>query len=267
MKPNPLTVSQAKLALVTGASSGLGKALAYALAKQGIPLILVARNAEKLKKVTSDLPPSTHIHTADLTDAKQRKDLITLIRQRQPDLVINNAGFGLYGPTLAHPLSDLCAMVELNVQALMELSVESARVLLEENKKGIIFNISSAAAFFSTPSFNLYGATKAFVNSFSEGLDAELKSQGVRVLTVCPGQIETDFRRRASEDYPQEKDHITMSPEKAAELILKQIAKTKVLSIIDWRYRLIVPLAKLLPKPLVQAIMKKRLDKRHRFKA
>jgi uncharacterized protein len=257
----------ARLALVTGASSGLGKALSYALAKQGIPLILVARNEEKLKKIALDLPPSTHIHQADLTDAEQRKELIKLIRRRQPDLVINNAGFGLYGPTLAHPLSDLCEMMELNIRALMELSVESARILLKENKKGIIFNVSSAAAFFPTPSFNLYSATKAFVNSFSVGLDAELKSQGVRILTVCPGQIETDFRRRASSGYPQKKDHITMSPEKAAELILKQIAKVKVLSIIDWRYRLLVLLAKLLPRPLVQAIMKKQVDKRHRFKA
>ncbi len=255
-----------RLALITGASSGLGKALSYALVKQGIPMILVARNEEKLKKVALDLPPSTHIHTADLTDAEQRKELIKLIRRRQPDLVINNAGFGLYGPTLVHPLSDLCEMVELNVQALMELSVESARVLLKENKKGVIFNVSSAAAFFTTPAFSLYGATKAFVNSFSEGLDAELKSQGVRVLTACPGQIETDFRKRASGDYPQKKDHITMTPEKAAELILKQIAKAKVLSIIDWRYRVLVPLAKLLPKQLVQAIMKKSVDKRHRFK-
>lgn len=256
----------ARLALVTGASSGLGKALSYALSKQGIPLILVARNEEKLKKAALGLPSSTHLQIADLTNAEHRKELIKLIRQRQPDLVINNAGFGLYGPTLAHPLSDLCEMVELNIRALMELSVESTRVLLKEHKKGIIVNISSAAAFFSTPSFNLYGATKAFVNNFSEGLDAELKSQGVRVLTVCPGQIETDFRKKASGDFPQEKDRISMSPEKAAGLILKQIAKTKVLSIIDWRYRLLVSLAKLLPKSIVQAIMKKRVDKRHRFK-
>jgi uncharacterized protein len=256
----------ARLALITGASSGLGKALSYALGKQGIPLILVARNEDNLKKVALDLPPSTHIHPADLTDTEQRKELIKLIRQWQPDLVINNAAFGLYGPTLAHPLSELCKMVELNVQALMELSIESAHALLKENKQGIICNVSSAIAFFSLPSLNVYGATKAFVNSFSQGLDAELKSQGIRIFTVCPGQIATDFRRRASGGYPQEKDHLTMSSEKTAELILSQIAKAKVLSIIDWRYRIFVALGKLLPKQLVQAIIKKRLDKRHRLK-
>jgi uncharacterized protein len=256
----------ARLALITGASSGLGKALCYALAKHGIPLILVARDQEKLKKVALDLPSSAHLHQADLTNAEDRKELIKLIRHRQPDLVINNAGFGLYGPTLSHPVSELKEMVEVNIHALMELSIESARALLKEGKRGIIFNISSAASFFSTPSFCLYAATKAFVNRFSEGLDDELRPQGIRILTVCPGQIDTDFRKRASGNYPQEKDKITMSPERAAELILKQIKKGKTLSIIDWRYRLLVPLARLLPERLAATMMKRRIDKRHRFK-
>jgi short-subunit dehydrogenase len=252
-----------ELALVTGASSGLGKALSQVLAKQKIPLILVARNEEKLKKIASDLPVSSQIYKADLADPEQRKELIKLIHRQKPDLIVNNAGFGLYGPTLIHPLSDLNAMVELNIRALMELSVESARALLKEKRKGTILNISSAASFFPTPSFCLYSATKAFVNNFSEGLDGELRSHGIRVLTICPGQIDTDFRKRASGDYPQKKDKITMSPEKAAELILKQIDKGKPLSIIDWRYRVAVGLAKLLPKQLVQTLMKRSLDKRH----
>ncbi len=259
-----------QLALVTGASSGLGKALCFALAKQGIPLILVARNEAQLKKVASDLSVPTQIHPADLTDAKQRKALVQRIHEQRPDLVINNAGFGLYGPALAHPLSDLQAMIELNVQALMELSVEAARALVNANQKGVICNISSAAAFFATPSFCLYSATKAFVNNFSQGLDAELKDQGVRVLTVCPGQIDTGFRKRASGGFPsgrfpQEKKGMTMPPEKAAALILKQIAKGKALCIIDWRTRLLVGLARLLPKEVAQTLIKKEVTNRQRF--
>lgn len=139
---------QAKLALVTGASSGLGEAICHALANHKIPLILVSRNEEKLKKVASKLSTSTHVHPADLTNADQRKELIKLIQYFQPDLVINNAGFGLYGPTLAHPLSELEEMMELNVRALMEITIESARALYRDQKKGIIVNISSIASFF-----------------------------------------------------------------------------------------------------------------------
>ena len=255
-----------QLALVTGASSGLGKALCFALAKQGIPLILVARSEEQLKKIASSLSVPTQVLPADLTDVRQRKTVVELIHQTQPDLVINNAGFGLYGPALAHPFSDLQAMVELNVQALMELSVEAAQALIKANQKGIICNISSAAAFFSTPSFCLYSATKAFVNNFSQGLDAELKDQGVRVLTVCPGQIDTEFRKVASGGFPQEKGGMTITSEKAAALILKKISKGKALSIIDWRTRFLVGLARLLPLKIAQVRMKREIDKRHRFK-
>lgn len=251
------------LALVTGASSGLGNALCHALAKRAIPLIIVSKNPEKLKTAASLLPSSTIAYPCDLANAEQRKELIRLIHEKKPDLIINNAGFGLYGPTLSHPLHELKEMIEINAGTLMEISIEGARALIGAHRNGTICNISSTAAFFSIPSFSLYAATKAFVNRFSEGLDAELKNQGVRVLTVCPGQIETGFRKRASRNFPQAKDRISMQPEKAAELVLKQIAKGRSLSIIDWRYNLFVLFGKLLPKQLLQASMKKQIDKRY----
>lgn len=259
-------LAKIKTALVTGASSGLGKALCIELARRQIPLILVARNEEKLRELALDLPVLTHIHVADLSQPEERKKLIQLIHHKQPDLIINNAGFGLYGPVLAHPLSDMDQMVEVNVQALMELTIESARILRKENKQGTIVNISSAAAFFSYPSFCVYAATKAFVNRFSEGLDVELKPYGIRVLTVCPGQIDTGFRTRASKNHPQQKDKITMSSQKAAALILKQIETGKSLSIIDWRYRILIAITRFLPSRLLQPLLKKSLKKRHEFK-
>lgn len=255
----------AKLALVTGASSGLGKALCEALVEQHIPLILVARNEEKLKEFALTLPVPTSIHATDLSDPDERKKLVALIHQKQPDLVINNAGFGLYGPVLAHPASEMDQMVQVNVQALMELTIESASALMKAGKKGTILNVSSAAAFFSYPSFCVYAATKAFVNRFSEGLDAELKSQGIRVLTVCPGKIDTPFRIRASGNLPQQKSSFIMEPKTAAELILKQIESGKTLSIIDWRYRCFIALSRFLPTCLIQAYLNKSLKKQHKF--
>ncbi|MBI2809858.1 MAG: SDR family NAD(P)-dependent oxidoreductase, partial [Candidatus Melainabacteria bacterium] len=181
---------QIRLALVTGASSGLGKALAYALAEQGIPLILVARNVSAIPK---DLKVPVEIFACDLSDPKERRRLSERVRTIRPDLIINNAGFGLYGPVLSHTLDANAEMIRVNIDALLELTYEGAQALVAAGEKGTIVNISSAAAFTSYPTFAVYAASKAFVNNFSEGLEAELRPKGVRVLTVCPGPIATDF--------------------------------------------------------------------------
>lgn len=252
------------LGFVTGASSGLGLALSRALARQGFSLVLTARNEEKLRLEASSFSPSAQIVRADLSNPQDRKSLVETIHQTQPDLIINNAGFGLYGPAHTQPISDLHDMVEVNCQALMELSVAGVEVLLKTGKKGTILNISSAASFVPYPNFCVYAATKAFVTSFSQGLDSEVKEQGIRVLTICPGQIDTNFRDRASRHFPQEKNNITMSPEKAVKLILKAVQKGKSLSVIDWRYRLSVALSKLLPRSVIEAVLRSHLKGRYR---
>lgn len=252
-----------KLALITGASSGLGKALSIALSKQGIPLLLTARSEDKLSALASSLPTACEILPCDLTLREDRLKLIAYIQKKQPDLIINNAGFGLYGPATSLPLEALEEMVEVNVEALMELSVEGAKALQSAQKTGTILNISSATAFFPYPTFCVYAATKAFVNTFSMGLDAEMKKFGIRVLTVCPGQIDTEFRKRASQGFPQKKDRISLSAERAAELILKQLETRKALRIIDWRYYCAIVLSRLLPKRLLQALLERSLKERY----
>jgi len=254
---------QSKLALVTGASSGLGKALCVELAKRNIPLLLVARSEDKLHALAKQLPVPTFIHPADLSLSTDRKILLERIREEKPDLLFNNAGFGLYGPVLTHPLSAMQEIVEVNLDAVMELSIETARTLIAADKRGTIVNISSAAAFFSYPTFCVYAATKAFINNFSQGLDAELRKQGVRVLTVCPGQIATGFRTRASKGKPQKEDLLTFSAQKAARLILTQVDRGKSLSIIDWKYQLLVPIAKLFPQKIVQTLLARTLRERY----
>ncbi len=251
------------LALITGASSGLGRALSLALSKRGYDLILTARNEKELKITALNLPLSTEIVPCDLANPEDRSKLVRIIQEKRPDLIVNNAGFGLYGPAHSHPVSTLEEMVEVNVQALMELSITGAQTLLSSGKKGTILNISSAAAFSPFPGMCVYAATKAFVNSFSQGLDAEVKRDGIRVLTVCPGQIDTGFRKRASRDFPQKKNGNTMSPKKAAELILKQLDKAQPLSIVDWRYRVLVNLCKFLPRSFLLAFLEKSLKERY----
>lgn len=254
-----------KLALVTGASAGLGKALCQRLAERKISLILIARDEKRLKELASSLPVQTEICCADLSLANDREKLIQLIHDKKPDLVINNAGFGRYGPVLAHPLSANDEMIEVNIRALTDLSIESARALKKADKRGTVVNVSSAAAFFSYPTFCIYAATKAYVNRFSEALDLELKPHGIRVLTVCPGQISTSFRLRASGNFPQKEDKISMTAEHAAELIIRQIQRGKSLAIIDWRTRILVTISRLLPAKLLQSLLMRSLKKRHVF--
>src|SRR5271163_1689174 len=137
----------ANLTLVTGASSGLGKALCLALNEQKIPLIITGRDQDKLKELASQLDISPIVLPLDLAISADRQHLIDAIREHTPDLIINNAGFGMYGDALSYSTAEALEMIELNVQALVEISLEGARQLIRQGKKGTILNVSSAASF------------------------------------------------------------------------------------------------------------------------
>jgi len=252
------------LALVTGATSGLGKALCHALAQRNIPLIAVGRNIQKLQLLAKEIQTPIRIVQIDLSQSNQRLSLCTLIQELCPDLVINNAGFGLYGSAIEQRLKLSQEMIQVNIQAVMECSIEAASALKKARKPGLILNISSAAAFFSYPNFSVYAASKAFVYHFSEALDIELSAYHIRVLTVCPGQIATDFRKKASQNFPQKPDHLTLSCKKAVRLIFKQIKQGKRVQIIDLRYRLMIFLAYFIPKSFLLALLQRSLSKRYR---
>lgn len=248
-----------KLALITGASSGLGKALAEKLALRGISLILVARRKEALEQVAKTLPGSHRIYAVDLVNLQERERFLSWLGTQAPDLIINNAGRGLYGPALTHATKEQIENIELNVQALVEITLESARTLLTQKRSGTIMNISSAAAFFPYPTHCLYAASKSFVNQFSQGLDFELKPKGIRILVSCPGQIDTAFSARASGGVARKKSNVlTMTASKAAELVLKQIETGKDIEIIDWRYKCLVALRHLIPKTFQMQLLYRR---------
>jgi len=234
-----------KTALITGAYSGLGQALAQFLETQGIECILTGRR------------------DVDLSNRTDRHRLLDIIDTKTPDLVINNAGFGLYGPTLDLSIQEQLDMIEVNISALVEMTHRAASALLKAKKRGTILNISSAGAFIPFPTFNVYCASKAFVNSFSLALDAELRSQGVRVLCACPGQIATAFRQKASKGLPQEKDHLTMPVDKAVAHLWKQIQKQKGLYVFGWRAKILVWTTKFVPKKLLNPWLIKSLKRRY----
>jgi len=233
--------------LITGATSGLGKALAQSA--------LCGRLAVTGRNLSDDLP-GEKIAANLLQD---RSPIIDWIMKEVPDIVINNAGFGLYGDACSLSIKEQLAMLEVNGAAVLELTLATAQALQAAGKCGIVLNVSSAAAFFAYPSFAVYAASKAFVRSLSLALDEELRPHGIRVLVFSPGQIATDFRRRASKGASLIQNG--MPVEKAALAIWNQIEQKKGEVIFDWKYRLGVVLGKMMPT-LCQYFLRREIQKR-----
>lgn len=245
---------QFKRALITGATSGIGEALARLIASKGTALILTGRNHVKLNELKLELSHEVPVSVivADLQSRRDRKELISFIKDNPVDLVINNAGSGLYGPAISKTSESLLGMLELDAAAVLELTVESAKMFSAAKEKGVIMNISSAAAFQIMPNFAVYSASKAFVNTFSQAIDYELKNQGIRVLTACPGKVATQFSSRASEGKVKTiAGGTVMTPEYAAKQIWNQIQSQKSLHIFDWKYAFSTFISYLFPKALV----------------
>lgn len=252
-----------ELALVTGASSGLGSELCRLLAKKKIPLLISGRDTERLHKIAAELKGSTEVEIipADLLDKKAKDALITRIHQKGPDLVINCAGFGIYGEVLSTSTKEQLQILELNGNAPIEIAIEAARTLYSKKKEGIILNVSSVAGFYTFPTLAMYAAAKDALTHFSESFDWEMRPYGIRILASCPGQIETAFIQKAGgrEDYPRS---WSMTKEYAAKAILKQIEQKKGLKIIDFRYRLALFFTRFAPKSLLTKKLVAEIERR-----
>ncbi|MEU4644857.1 SDR family oxidoreductase [Micromonospora sp. NPDC023814] len=185
-------------ALVTGASTGIGAAFARELAARGAHLILVARSRDKLQTLAEDLQ-ATHGVRVDVlpTDLARPGAVAHLAEQvsqlgRTVDILVNNAGFATHGDVDAADPGRLHEQVQLNVTAVLDLTTTFLPAMTAR-RRGSIINVASTAAFQPVPHMAVYGATKAFVLSFTEALWAETRPTGVRVLAVCPGATETPF--------------------------------------------------------------------------
>jgi len=189
-----------KTALITGASYGIGEAFAKALAERGANLILVARSGDRLKKLASELTKQfkvdAQVVVADLSDPKapQKVFLAATKKGRSVDILINNAGFGTRGRFYTLPADKEHSEIMVNVAALVSLTHLFLPGMVRR-RAGIIINVASGAAFQPLPFMAVYGATKAFVLSFSEALWAEHRREGIRVLALCPGETETNFEK------------------------------------------------------------------------
>lgn len=189
-----------KLAVVTGASGGIGLELARQLAATGYNLYLIARNANTLSAVCSELSAkhsvSCDFMALDLSLPEGLSALEQQLQKMEPEVLINNAGFGTAGAFYDSDAITNAGMMQLNMVTLVQLC---HAVLPGMRKRGIgyILNISSLAAFQPTPGLALYGASKSFVLPFSEALNHEMKGSGVSVTASCPGPVDTGFHKRA----------------------------------------------------------------------
>lgn len=253
-------MTQPSLAFITGAASGLGKELAFQLAKKKVPLFLTSKNKQELMQIKQELLSLTRVTIlpADLSISKDLLLVLEALKKEKPDLIINNAGLGFYGEILEGTLEEQLLILKVNIEALVSISIESARVLKEEKRKGTIMNISSSACFFTYPSFALYAASKNFVKEFSLSFDEELRPFNIRVLTALPGRFISKFQQKAAKKEFVSPSIWDMSVYKTAQKILEQIKKEKAYQVIDLRYQILCFLAKWIPRRWMGKLLKKK---------
>jgi hypothetical protein len=197
-------MSERPVAIVTGASMGIGEAFADALAERGYDLALVARSAEALDRIVARVHAAHGVDAqtvvADLEDPAAVERVAQTVQERfgRVDLLVNNAGFGAHGTFESIELRRQLGQIRLNIEALVALTNRFAPEMLARGSGGII-NIGSTAGFQPVPYMAVYGGTKAFVLSFSEALAEEFRGRGVRVLALCPGATRTNFFKAAGE--------------------------------------------------------------------
>ncbi len=194
--------STAGAALVTGASAGIGAAIARELAGRGHDLILVARREQRLRSLADELGSdhgvTAEVIAADLSQADERERLHSAIaeRGRWVEVLVNNAGFGSRGRFVDSDTARMVEMVDVNVAAVVDLSGRFIPGMANRGR-GAVINIASAASFQPIPGTAVYAASKAFVLSFSEAIRTEMRGTGVTVTAVCPGPVETEFTEAA----------------------------------------------------------------------
>lgn len=251
--------------LITGASTGIGLALAEQYAKNKHNLFLVARSEEKLKQISENLTLNHKVTVQylalDLTSENAATTLFEEINKRgiMLNTLINNAGFGYLGKFVDDKIENQLNMIDLNVRVLVELSykfLENFRNSTETN--GYLINIASIAGFLSGPYMASYYATKNFVVSWSEGLSKELEQENVKVICVCPGPVATEFAERASFNKNKIFDNLKpATPEFVAIQTYSAMLENKLIEIPGFSNKIIPVLTKFIPRNLRLNLIKK----------
>ena len=227
------------VAIITGASDGIGAEFARVFAAKGHDIALVARRRDRLEALAQEIEASGArkpiVIELDLlaVDAAEKLEAALNEAGASPEILVNNAGFGLMGEVGELDAAEQLAMVDLNIRALTALTLRFLKPIVAA--KGAILNVASIAAFMPGPGFAIYYATKAYVLSFTEALAQELKAEGVKVSCLCPGPVATGFQARAGFDFTG-----AMSAVKPALVPAKEVARQAYEGLMAGK-RVIVP--------------------------
>ncbi|MEO3827193.1 SDR family oxidoreductase [Actinomadura sp. B10D3] len=237
-----------RTALVTGASSGIGESFARLLAARGADLVIVARRAELLDGLARELVEryrvAVEVLAADLADPGQRAEVEGRLRSEPVELLVNNAGYGAFGAFADVPLDEHLAQIELNVAALVRLTHAVLPGMVARGRGGVL-NVASMSGFAPSPGSATYGATKAYVASFSESLHSEVAGRGVHVTALCPGFTRTE------DDVPP--SLMWLRRDDVARAGLEAVSAGRALCVPGVQYKAALPALKLVPRPLLRA--------------
>ncbi len=237
-------------ALVTGASSGIGREIAIILDSMGYDIIAVARREERLKELAGVLKNDTTIYTADLSC----KDECIKLYEAFPDIdvLINNAGFGVFGQFLKTPLEEELSLIDLNVRSVHILTKLYLKEFVKKDA-GYILNVASTAAFFTGPLFSSYYASKAYVYRLTRAIKYELKKRksNVSVSVLCPGPVDTEFGDVAGVDFGL----VGMSAKKTAQYAIKKMFSKKLVIVPGFIIKCTRVLSRVFPDSITERVV------------
>lgn len=245
-----------KWAIITGASSGIGKALAFEFARNEYSVFLTARDEKRLSETAKECEEKfgvkSEIFPADLADSSSVENLVEAISERRFDVLVNNAGFGVKGDFAETDLGEELKMLDVQLAAMLKLT-KAVLPKMIERKSGKILNIASVYSFAPVPRQSVYSASKAFILNFSSALSDELKSANVQVSVVCPGITQTEFRVRAG---ITDKKDSGMTAGKVAEISFREMMRGKHIIVPGFQNKVFVLLSKALPNASMTGIVR-----------
>ncbi|MGH3342898.1 MAG: SDR family NAD(P)-dependent oxidoreductase [Carbonactinosporaceae bacterium] len=246
-------------ALITGASSGIGKAFAHHLAASGSGVVLVARDEGRLRNLADEIATGNGVDAevlpADLSDAEQ---LATVERRAgstdEPiDLLVNNAGYMTYGSFHGLDVEQEIGQVDVHVRATLRLTHAAVGPMVKRGRGGVI-NVSSTAAFQAGPGLATYAAVKAFILSFSEALHEELRGHGVTVTCLCPGFTRTELQQRADADMGHLPGLMWQTPDEVARAALRGHAGRRAVVVPGAVNRAVAASTHVVPRPVSRKV-------------
>jgi short-subunit dehydrogenase len=246
-----------RTALITGATAGIGAAFARRLAAETYDLVLVARDVARLednaRHLSKEYGVRVDVISADLSTEDGHELVAARLLEHPVDLLVNNAGISLNTPFLRSTAERETALLNLNVHAVMRLTLAAAPEMARR-RRGAIINVSSVAGFGAAMPGSTYPASKAWVTNFSESVALSVAQFGVRVMALCPGYVRTEFHQRAGINMSKTPSFLWLDADRVVAEALRDLRRGKVVSVPSWKYKIAAFGLRHLPRPVLRRV-------------